>query len=364
MFKLEDAAARVLAEPYKMSADSPASDPFPRIRSALLSADDIIKYVEKTGMIAPFDGGSGEKSPLKAASYESKIGSEAFIFEKGNNNPRKIYDGSQDFLTIPPNSIVFVESGIYFRLPPFIAVRFNLQINHVHRGLLLGTGPLVDPGFWGRLCIPLHNLTNEPYYIAKDDGLIWMEFTKTSSNPRFGRPPSNTDFPNIKKFIDKATKSARDDVDPIAIRSSIPDMVEEANNKAEDAARSAAKSESAAKTLRNWSVGGIFVGALSAIGLTATVAGLSWQYYLDNQNGIGGIRNKTTELEKSLDGHMRDVERYGSLPNEAQASMSALKGDVARQQVELKRLSDQISQLKAELDRSKPKPRDPNRPAG
>ena len=50
----------------------------------------------------------------------------------------------------------------------------------MHRGLLLGTGPLVDPGFHGRLLIPLHNLTSDEYTIRGDEGLIWMEFTKTS----------------------------------------------------------------------------------------------------------------------------------------------------------------------------------------
>lgn len=364
MTQLNDAAALALAKPFKMSEQTPATDPFPEIPSALLSADHIIKYVEKTGMIAPFNGGGGEKSPLKAASYECKIGNEAFEYKKGINHPQKIYDGSQEYLTIPANSIVFVESEIYFRLPSFIAVRFNLQINHVHRGLLLGTGPLVDPGFWGRLCIPLHNLTNQDYHISKGDGLIWIEFTKTSSSPIYGRPPSNTDFPNIKKFIEKAAKPIFEDAAPIEILSSIPDMVSEANAKAKIAADLAQKSEQSAKSLRNWSLGGIFVGALSAVGLTATVAGLSWQYYDDNQTDIGGIKDKATNLEKSIDQHIRDVDRYGSTPIEARASLYVLRGEVEQQQAKIKKLSDQVSELKAELDRIKPKPRDPNRPAG
>jgi hypothetical protein len=45
---------------------------------------------------------------------------------------------------------------------------------------LLGTGPLVDPGFHGKLLVPLHNLTSDEYTIRGDEGLIWMEFTKTS----------------------------------------------------------------------------------------------------------------------------------------------------------------------------------------
>ena len=53
----------------------------------------------------------------------------------------------------------------------------------MHRGLLVGTGPLVDPGFRGKLLIPLHNLTLDAYEIRGDEGLIWVEFTKTSFKP-------------------------------------------------------------------------------------------------------------------------------------------------------------------------------------
>ena len=96
----------------------------------------------------------------------------------------------------------------------------------------------------------------------------------------------------------------------------------------------------------------------------ARITGLSWQYYHDNQTDIGGIRDQITSLEKSVDQHIRDVDRYGSTPNEARASVSALRGEVESQQVEIKKLSDQVHELKAELDGNKPKPRDPNRPAG
>lgn len=376
MIQLDDATALKLAEPFKMSGQNPAKDPFPKSPAALLSADDIIKYVEKTGMISPFDGRSGDKSPLKAASYESKIGSEAFIYEKGVNYPQKIYDGSQDFLEIPANSIVFVESDIYFRLPPFMAVRFNLQINHVHRGLLLGTGPLVDPGFWGKLCIPLHNLTNEAYHIAKNDGLIWIEFTKTSSNPTYGRPPSNTDFPNIKGMIEKAAKPIFENAAPIAIRSSIPDMVEVANKNSEDAAaaaKSAANEAQSAKVdakgaldqadkMRGYNFFAMIAAAGAILGISVTFVVFLTNLAGRNEEIAGKLSTEATSLRGAIDQHIRDVDRYGSIPNEARASVSALRGDVERQQDEIKRLSDQLSQLKAELDRLKPKPCDLNRP--
>ena len=83
-------------------------------------------------------------------------------------------------MILPANSITFVQVEPHFRLPNYIAVRFNLRITHVHRGLLLGTGPLVDPGFHGRLLVPLHNLTAYEYYLDTTKALIWVEFTKTT----------------------------------------------------------------------------------------------------------------------------------------------------------------------------------------
>lgn len=195
-------------------------DPFENvIAPSLLSADDIARYVDKTGMIYPF---SFEKRPniekakegkavgeihrLKMASYEGRIGNSAYVFDLDKNEPRSILGTEDETLLIPANSIVFVESDLHFRLPPYIAVRFNLQIRHVHRGLLLGTGPLVDPGFWGKLCIPVHNLTDQDYEIPRDEGLIWIEFTKTTSYPKLGNKPSNSDLDNIKDSLDKSSQ--------------------------------------------------------------------------------------------------------------------------------------------------------------
>ena len=51
----------------------------------------------------------------------------------------------------------------------------------------MGTGPLVDPGFEGKLLIPLHSLTADDYEIEAGEGLIWVEFTKLSPNERWNR---------------------------------------------------------------------------------------------------------------------------------------------------------------------------------
>ena len=134
-------------------------DPFKSIPPALLSSAEIYDYVRDTGMLHPFF-----PDDLKSASYEAHLGGRFIMWdEMGNRIDKQIKRG--DPCTLPANSIAFVQVEPTFRLPYYIALRFNLRITHVHRGLLLGTGPLVDPGFYGQLLIPLHNLTASDYEI-------------------------------------------------------------------------------------------------------------------------------------------------------------------------------------------------------
>jgi hypothetical protein len=146
-----------------------------------------------------------------------------------------------------------------FRLPDYIALRFNLKITHVHRGILLGTGPLIDPGFEGRLLIPLHNLTTNEYSLECGEGLIWIEFTKTSRLPvaggeavnahGLGRRGKYVPFPESKKNLPPKYYLAG--ASPHApIRSSIPEVIRENAKAAQDAARASIESSKEAETAR------------------------------------------------------------------------------------------------------------------
>ena len=328
LFLRDDSEQEVIKRAYAFRAKPRGDgnpDPLPDIPPSLLSADDIARYFEKAGLIYPFDfrkRKTAEKPKgihrLKAATYEGRIGNTAYTFDPSKNYPKPIPLKGEDFLTFPANSIVFVESDLYFRLPPFIAVRFNLQIRHVHRGLLLGTGPLVDPGFWGKLCIPIHNLTDEDYKVPLEEGLIWIEFTKTTSQPLLGEEPSNSDLDDIKGAIDKASQPYVAETDSIqrsffrfrrkkpervGIRSSIGSVFRESQETAKSA-------EKAAKSSRNWA------GSFSVLGIATLVLGSLVMYQLWNsyrgavityEDNIRALLAKTTnevsgfaaELEKS-----------------------------------------------------------------
>ena len=153
-----------------------ANDPFPGIPPALLNSADIQAYQEACGLV---QGGPFSIERLKAASYEISCLGDVYLWDENNDRQQSRIEDGRPF-KIKKNSIVYVCPDARFALPDFIAMRFNLTINLVHRGLLLGPGPLVDPGFRGRLLIPLHNLTSQVIPIDSDDGLIWVEFTKLS----------------------------------------------------------------------------------------------------------------------------------------------------------------------------------------
>jgi deoxycytidine triphosphate deaminase len=230
-------------------------DPFPEIPAALLSSEHIADYVQATGMLWPF---YPDKERLKSASYEAR----AQRFIRWDIDGRKIITDltKEAKYVLPENSITFVQIESKIRLPDYIALRFNLRIRHVHRGLLLGTGPLVDPGFKGDLLIPLHNLTSEPYEIDGTEGIIWIEFTKTSHNLQKSSARSSF-FPiqqrktnvGFEYYFERANNNN-------PIQSSIPQAVKEAREKSREAERSAR----AARRTNRWFAG---IGVVALVGL-------------------------------------------------------------------------------------------------
>jgi deoxycytidine triphosphate deaminase len=245
-------------------------DPFPGIPAALLNSSDIYNYVNTTGMMCPFVEGQ-----LKSSSYAIRIGNEIVYWDERETLFDKTLDTGESF-TIPANSIVYIKSREKFRLPDYMAMRFNLKINNVHRGILLGTGPMVDPGFVGHLLIPLHNLTTNPYVFQESETFVWVEFTKTSPHARWDQAGSSDVayllpdklklFPDSKKdltiwqYLNEAHKGP--------IRSSIPVAIGNAQIAAEDAS-------AAARSARRWINGIGFGGILAFLVVMSTVF---WNY--------------------------------------------------------------------------------------
>jgi deoxycytidine triphosphate deaminase len=257
------------------------TDPFPEVAAALLNSADIYDYVRMTGMLYPFQKGS-----LKSGSYEAAIRGRCIWWDQDGKHQEKVLsDDNRDEFTLRANSIAFVQVEPFFRLPDYIALRFNLKITHVHRGILLGTGPLVDPGFEGRLLIPLHNLTTNEYTLRSGEGLIWIEFTKTSPLPihsevtvnalgvtRYGR---YIPFPESKKNLEPEYYLAK--ASPHSpIRSSISQVVKESEKAAKEAADASTKSAMEAETTRKRADRVLGFFSVAAVIALATAVYATW----------------------------------------------------------------------------------------
>ncbi|MDE0224504.1 MAG: hypothetical protein OXP28_05140 [Gammaproteobacteria bacterium] len=183
-------------------------DPLPGIKPALLNSLDIGRYVDR-GCLLEKERFDPER--LKPASYELRLLGRLYWWEEdeGRLEKRSREIGEGDRVEISRNSISYLWTEEPLRLPEYVGARFNLRIRDVHKGILLGTGPLIDPGFGGRILIPLHNLTDNKYVLKGGDGIIWVEFTKVSPNRYWlaeyeepERPKGLVPFPKEKSIDD------------------------------------------------------------------------------------------------------------------------------------------------------------------
>ena len=332
-FADSDDEAKSRAEIFKKK------DPFPSVQQALLSSSNISDYVRVTAMLHPFYPES-----LKSASYEAHPAGKFIMWDAdGTRIESDVQRGEK--ITLLANSISFIQVEPHFRLPDYIALRFNLRITHVHRGILLGTGPLVDPGFRGSLLIPLHNLTSSDYTIDTDDALIWVEFTKTTFSATPGREeavaPPHSDFPPTKwdltpdQYLYKANLGN-------PIRSSIGGVIESAKNEAERARKAAEDAKTATQSAQKVAGGiqyrvtvGGFVGL--AVLIIALVAIL-----IDVRSlTLGGQEVTSTAVQEIGDLSAR-IERVA-------IDSATLSGRVSRVDESIVQLSKQLKEIEGQL---------------
>lgn len=151
-------------------------DPFSdEISESLLNGNDVAKYALVTGMLTPF-----HLEHLSGVTYSAGFSGNMYYYKQGENDVLKKAPNKDGYYEISPNSITYLEIDTMFRVPNYMVLRFNLRVKNVYKGLLLGTGPIIDSGFVGKIFIPLHNLTSNTYLIKKDAKLIEIEFTKIS----------------------------------------------------------------------------------------------------------------------------------------------------------------------------------------
>ncbi len=145
------------------------NDPDPDTRGVLLS-DRIQFYAQRVRLINPLN-----TKNLRPASYNLSLGKQ--FYKEGK--VQQLNNG--DILTLPPNDIIFVTTEEVLQIPHYMIGRFNLIFRLVYQGVLLGTGPQVDPGYRGPLYCPLYNLSDQEVQIAQGDRFATIDFMKTTT---------------------------------------------------------------------------------------------------------------------------------------------------------------------------------------
>lgn len=285
---------------------SKMADPLPDIKASLLNKRDIAKYVSATGMVYPFHPES-----LKAASYEVKVGREVLYWDKDDKKHHKIELKDTDSILFKKNSITFVSVEPKFLVPFYIALRFNLSITHVHRGLLLGTGPLIDPTFIGRIMIPIHNLTNNDYFVRPGDDLIAVEFTKIWFDET---DEHNINFEKMSRNVKKADLSF-DDYFKMALPEGINSVQSSLEQTVEKAKGYVVQSEAHINKIKEESLDGIskikseadksrfiftIVGIISAVALVATIMAVFFQTKSVVSDANNYVANSSNLLQGSI----------------------------------------------------------------
>ncbi len=281
-------------------------DPFPGIPPALLNSADITKYAELGYLVVPFDRGG-----LKSAAYTMKFLGTLYRWESEGDRLKKVACPIRHGRTysLPKNSITYLFTEEKFCLPEYIAARINFRIPFVHKGMLLGTGPLVDAGFKGSLLIPLHNLTNNDYSIDGGDPLIWVEFTKLSPHPdwkkdgeRLDRPAQLVKFKRSKSNLLAADYLKKSDV-------TAKGGVQSAFKGALDEARLAANQAKLQTTRFTWSA--VIGGVIGVVSLLLGVSALVFAAFDLNQSN----NEMTTHLfQDHLSSGAQGVSPHPQLP--------------------------------------------------
>lgn len=330
--------AKSYGEAYEAYTTWKSKDPFSKIPAALLNSADILDYVRMTGMIYPF-----YPDDLRGATYTVRLkGMCVYFSEDTGREPirnifcigedpsdlpnvkdnQKIYE-VREALILPPNSITFVTLEPTLQVPDYLVFRFNLKIPHIYKGLLLGTGPIIDPGFQGRLSIPLHNLTSNEYIFHQGDEIISLEITKMSPyrtwdccnvRSRLGEYMPTEITPN--RQVDHYIHAALRQTNKTSIISSVVSATNEAKGKAENAEATANKVKESVDKLDNkigkYTLFGALAIVISVVALFATLIMPTYQLIKATSDTqaeyaaqIQELEQKISRLETILDNNRR-----------------------------------------------------------
>jgi deoxycytidine triphosphate deaminase len=286
-------------------------DPHPEDRGILLANRIHELCLQKLLISQEYD-----EENLRPASYTLRIGDD-FIDSEGKQ--RKFTD-EQDSFIFEKNSIIYVSIKEKLDLPYYIIARFNLRVNWVYDGILLGTGPQVDPGFSGSLSCPLYNLTNVDITIKRGEKFATIDFEKTTS--LLEKSSLNEKKKLIASAQDKQLERVADQVYSFYKASPLKPLQ---HHKSHKLVSSLLEMRNEVRTWRSLGIGSV----IAFFGLTLSLLAFGANLYRQNSDlirqieaGQDELRNasqRISNLQEDIDRLSRRVESIGSTPPPAKS---------------------------------------------
>jgi dCTP deaminase len=139
----------------------------------MLNDSDIRAALQaKEIVLEPFD-----PQQLQSASYDARVGAEAF----SSTVKEKLDLSKTGLLVIEPGEFAMILTREHFRLDKQHAGMLGLRSEYAKQGLLMLSGPQIDPTFDGVLKVRLINLAPKPIALTYEAPFLTIQFFRLSS---------------------------------------------------------------------------------------------------------------------------------------------------------------------------------------
>ncbi len=139
-----------------------------------MMTDHEIRAAVQNGEIIlnPFDD-----SKVEPASYDARVGMWAF----SSSSRERIDLGARGVLIVEPGEFAVLECRERVELNNRTVAQLGLRSEYARRGLLMLSGPQIDPGFSGVLVVRLINLAPKPIALPYEAPFMTLQFFRLAS---------------------------------------------------------------------------------------------------------------------------------------------------------------------------------------
>lgn len=140
----------------------------------MMMSDEEIRSAVQAGEIGlrPFD-----PDKVEPASYDARVGRWAF----SSSSREKVNLGEKGVLVIEPGEFAVLETRETVELNEKTAGQLGLRSEYAQRGLLMLSGPQIDPTFNGILTVRVINLAPKPIALPFEAPFLTIQFFRLSN---------------------------------------------------------------------------------------------------------------------------------------------------------------------------------------